>query len=122
MSQSFADLCCRALRTHYPEQTITESGQWWYDDHEIDVVGITTGETLIVGVCKFTQAPLGYDAFSKLQDHVAELRWTPEDAHVRDETYALFSRSGFTSAVEEAAAGRDDLDVFTAEDVVEALT
>jgi len=47
--------------------------------HEFDVVGLTTGETLIVGECKFTQPPLGYDAFAKLQDHVEELRWTPED-------------------------------------------
>ncbi|WP_211194941.1 hypothetical protein [Halorhabdus amylolytica] len=85
-------------------------------------MGITTGQTLIVGECKFTQTPLGYDAFSKLQDHVEELRWTPEDGGDRVETYALFSRSGFTTAVEEAAEERDDLKLFSAGDVVEALS
>jgi len=90
--------------------------------HEIDVVGITTGETLIVGECTFTQAPLGYDAFSTLQNHVEELRWMPEDGGDRVETYALFSRGGFTTAVEEAADERDDLKLFSARDVVEALT
>ncbi|WP_199268316.1 hypothetical protein [Halorhabdus sp. CUG00001] len=85
-------------------------------------MGLTTGETLIAGECKFTQAPLGYDAFSKLQNHVEELRWTPKDGGNRVETYALLSRSGFMSAVEEAAAERDDLKLFSAEDVVEVLT
>jgi len=122
VSPAFEELCGDALRTLYPEHTITETGQWWYGEHEIDVVGITTGETLIVGECKFTQAPLGYEAFATLQDHVEELRWTPEDGGDRTETYALFSRSGFTSAVEEAAEERDDIKLFSAEDVVEALT
>ena len=90
--------------------------------HEFDVVGITTSETLIVGECTFTQAPLGYNAFATLRDHVEELRWTPEDGGDRVETYALFSRCGFTTAVEEAADERDDLKLFSAGDVVEALT
>lgn len=122
VSPAFEKLCGDALRTLYPEHTITETGQWWYDDHEIDVVGLTTGETLIVGECKFTQAPLGYDAFATLRDHVEELRWTPEGGGDRVETYALFSQSGFTTAVEEAAEERDDLKLFSAGDVVDALT
>ncbi|WP_324665365.1 DUF234 domain-containing protein [Haloarcula sediminis] len=52
VSRSFEDLCCSALRAFYPEQTTTETSQWWYDDHEIDVVGLTTDETLIAGECE----------------------------------------------------------------------
>jgi len=122
VSQSFEDLCCSALRALYPGHTITETGQWWYGEHEIDVVGLTTDETLIVGECKFRNSPLGYDALSKLQGHVDELRWTPTDGSDRSEEYALFSRSGFKPSVEEAAAERDDLRLFTVEDVVEALS
>jgi AAA+ ATPase superfamily predicted ATPase len=121
VSRSFEDLCCAALRTFYPEYTITETGQWWYEDHEIDVVGLTTGETLLAGECKFQQSPLGYDAFSKLQHHVEELRWTPTNGQSRVEQYALFSRSGFKPSVEEAATERDDLQLFTVKDVVSAL-
>lgn len=121
VSRSFEDLCCAALRTLYPEYTITETGQWWYGEHEIDVVGLTTGDTLIAGECKFQQSTLGYDAFSKLQDHLDELRWSPSGGGERVEQYALFSRSGFTSSVEEAAAERDDLRLFTVEDIVDAL-
>jgi len=121
VSGSFEDLCRSALRTLYPESTVVETGGWWYDDHEIDVVGLTTGETLLVGECKFQQSPLGYDAFSKLQRHAEELRWTPDGGTDRVERYALFSRSGFKPSVEEAAEERDDLQLFTVEDVVEAL-
>ena len=122
VSRSFEELCCSALRTLYPEYTITKTGQWWYGEHEIDVVGLTPDETLIAGECKFQQSPLGYDAFSKLQGHVNQLQWTPSDGSDRVEEYALFSRSGFKSSVKEAAAERDDLRLCTVGDVVDALT
>jgi hypothetical protein len=91
VSRSFGDLCCAALRSLYPEHTITDTGQWWDGGHEVDVVGLTTGQTLIVGECKFQQSPLGYDALSRLHAHVDELRWTPPDGGTRIERYALFS-------------------------------
>jgi uncharacterized protein len=121
VSRSFENLCCSALRTLYSEYTITDTGQWWYDDHEIDVVGLTAGETLIVGECKFQRSPLGYNALSKLQRHVEELRWAPDDGSERVEEYALFSRSGFKHSIEEVAEERDDLRLFTVEDVVESV-
>jgi AAA+ ATPase superfamily predicted ATPase len=121
VSHSFEELCCSALRTLYPEYTVTETGQWWYEDHEIDVVGLTTSETLIAGECKFQQSPLGYDVFLNLQSHVDELRWTPRDGNKRQEEFALFSRSGFKPSVEEAATEREDLRLFTVEDVVNSL-
>jgi AAA+ ATPase superfamily predicted ATPase len=121
VSHSFEDLCCTALRRLYPEQTITNTGQWWYGEHEIDVVGLTAGETLITGECKFQQSPLGYDALSALQDHTDELRWSPQNGNERVVEYALFSRSGFKPSVKEAASQRDDLRLFTVNDVVNAL-
>jgi AAA+ ATPase superfamily predicted ATPase len=122
VSHSFETLCCSALRTLYPKHTITKTGQWWYDEHEIDVVGLTAGETLIVGECKFQQSSLGYDALSNLQDHADELRWSPQNGGERTVEYALFSRSGFKPSVEETANERNDLRLFTVDDVVTALT
>ena len=121
VSPAFEDLCGRALRALYPDETITDTGQWWYEDHEVDVVGLTTDGTLIAGECKFQSSPLGYDAFSKLRDHVDELRWTPSNGGERDVQYALFSRSGFRASVEEEASDRDDLRLFFVEDVIDAL-
>lgn len=122
VSRSFEELCCSALRSLYPEYTIIQTGQWWYGEHEIDVGGLTAGEALIAGKCKFQRSPLGYDVLSKLERHVDELRWTPNDGSNRVEQYALFSRSGFKQSVKEAAAERDDLRLFTIEDVITALS
>lgn len=122
VSHSFEDLCNAALRTLYPEHTITDTGHWWYGEHEIDVVGLTAGETLLVGECKFQQSPLGYDALSNLERHADELRWTPQNGSDRTVEHALFSRSGFKQSVEEAASERDDLRLFTVTDVVKAHT
>jgi hypothetical protein len=121
VSQSFEELCCSALRPLYPEYTITQTGQWWDGEHEVDVVGLTTGKTLIAGECTFQQSPLGYDALSKLERHVDELRWTPDGGGGRTEAYALFSRSGFNPSVEEAASEREDLHLFTVDEVVAAV-
>lgn len=95
MSHPFEELCGSALRTLYPDYTITDTGQWWYREHELDVVGFTTGSTLITGECKFQRSPVGYDAFASLREHTSELRWTPREGGDRTHEYALFSRTGF---------------------------
>jgi AAA+ ATPase superfamily predicted ATPase len=121
VSHSFEELCVTALRSLYADDTIMKTGQWWYDEHEIDVVGLTDSETLLVGECKFQQSPLGYDALSKLESHTEELRWSPQSGADRTIEYALFSRNGFADSVEEAASHRSDLRLFTVSDVVSAL-
>lgn len=122
VSHSFEDLCNIALRAVYPEHTITDTGHWWYGDHEIDVVGLTASETLLVGECKFQQSPLGYDVLSSLERHADELRWTPQNGTDRTVEHALCSRSALKQSVKEAASERDDLHLFTVTDVVNAHT
>jgi len=121
ISPVFERLCQTALRDLYPDKTITDVGQWWYQDHEVDVVGFTASETLIVGECKFQQSPLGYDALATLESHTEELRWTPPTGGGRRCKYVLFSRSGFKPSVEEAAAERDDLRLVEIDELVGAL-
>lgn len=121
VSPVFERLCQHALRALYPDDTITDVGQWWYQDHEVDVVGLTTEKTLIVGECKFQTSPLGYDALASLESHTEELRWTPPGGGDRRCEYVLFSRSGFKSSVEEAAAERDDLRLVDLNELVDAL-
>ncbi len=120
LAPTFERLCRRALRTLYPEETITDVGRWWYDDHEIDAVGLTAGDTLVVGECKFQSSPAGFDAFESLRGHTSELRWTPADGSDRSVEYALFSRGGFTGSVEQLATERDDLRLFGLADIVAA--
>jgi hypothetical protein len=120
VSRPFEELCCTALRPLYSEYLITDVGQWWYGDHEVDVVGLADDGTLIVGECKFQGSPVGYDVFSTLQNHTEELRWNPGGGD-RTEEYALFSRSGFEQSVTETAEERSDLRLFTVDDVIEAV-
>jgi len=121
ISPAFEDLCCRALWTLYDELPLVDVGQWWYQDHEIDVVGLTDAETLVVGECKYRSARTGHDALRSLESHVEELRWTPPNGGPRHVEYTLFSRAGFTESLRDTAAERDDLRLFDLKDVVDAL-
>ncbi|MDZ5811987.1 ATP-binding protein [Halorubrum sp. AD140] len=116
VSHEFERLCQDALPSLYPNETFLDLGRWWYKEHEVDVVGFTTDGTIVVGECKFTNAPLDYGALASLEDHAAEIRWTP-DTGDRNTTYALFSRSGVTQSVQEAVSERDDVRLFDLRDV-----
>lgn len=121
VSPAFERLCGRALRSLYPDLTLADVGQWWYREHEVDVVGLGAERTLVAGECKFQRAPVGHEALAQLERHVDELRWTPADGGDRTVAYALFARNGFAESVEEVADERDDLRLFDADDVVDAL-
>lgn len=122
VSDTFESLCHDALPDLYSEHTLTRMpSQWWYRTHEIDVLAPTDRGTLLAGEAKFTNAPLGYDVFARLEEAVEHVDWSPESGGDPTYEYALFSRSGFRPSVEEAAAERDDLRLFDLGDVVEAL-
>jgi len=116
VSSEFETLCQRTLPELYPEETFLDLGRWWYKEHEVDVVGFTTDGTMVVGECKFTNAPLDYSALSSLEDHAAEIRWTPAADDI-DTGYALFTRGGATQSVREAVSERDDLRLFNLQDI-----
>lgn len=116
VSQEFENLCQDALPNCYPQKTFLDVGRWWYEDHEVDVVGFTADGTMVVGECKFTTAPLDYSALASLEDHATEIRWTPASGEGETE-YALFTRSGATQSVLEATSERDDVRVFDLADV-----
>ncbi|GAB6878431.1 ATP-binding protein [Halorubrum gandharaense] len=121
IAPAFEDLCCRALWTLYGGTPLVDVGQWWYQDHEIDVVGLTDAETLVVGECKYRSSRTGHNALHSLESHVEELRWSPPSGGPRHVEYALFSRASFTESLRETAAERDDLRLFELVDVVDAL-
>ncbi|WP_137290852.1 ATP-binding protein [Natronorubrum halophilum] len=116
VSQEFEKVCQDALPNLFPEETFLDIGRWWYKEREVDVVGFTTDGTMVAGECKFTNAPLDYSALASLEDHSAEIRWTPDTGDA-DMEYALFTRSGVTQSVQEAVSERDNLHVFDLRDV-----
>lgn len=118
VSQEFEKLCQDVLPNLFPEETFLDIGRWWYKEHEVDVVGFTTDRTMVAGECKFTNAPLDYSALTSLEDHSAEIRWTPDTGDTNME-YALFTRSGVTQSVQEAVSERDDVHVFDLRDITQ---
>ncbi|WP_135536015.1 ATP-binding protein [Halostella pelagica] len=118
VSPKFEELCRTATYDLYDEYTFDRVGRWWYQEREVDVVGLTTDSTMVVGECKFTGSPMGYDVLSDLENDVEAIRWSPRGNDI-DHEYCLFSRSGFRQSLLEAAADRDDLQLFSIEDVLE---
>ena len=101
--------------------TFDRVGRWWYQEQEIDVVGLTIGETMVAGECKFTSQPMGYDVLSDLESDVEDIRWAPRGGGDVSHELCLFARSGFSQSLIEATEERNDLCLFSIEDVIRAF-
>ncbi|MEZ3118082.1 ATP-binding protein [Halobaculum sp. MBLA0147] len=121
VSSKFEELCQTAVPHLYEEYTFDRIGRWWYQEQEVDVIGLTAGDTVVAGECKFTSQPMGYDVLSDLETDVEDIRWTPQGGADVDHEFCLFTRSGFSRSLIEAAAERDDLRLFSIEDIVAAF-
>lgn len=125
VSGTFEQLCQRATLYALGDEYrfLEEPGNWWDGSgSEIDIVAPTNGETLLVGEAKFRQEPIGYDVLSQLESEASNVDWHPDGGGDPEYEYALFSRGGFSSAVETAEADREDLHLFTVDDVVGLIT
>ncbi|MFH5802243.1 ATP-binding protein [Haladaptatus sp. CMAA 1911] len=117
VSPEFEVLCQDGLPRLYPDKTFLDIGRWWYKNHEVDVVGFATDGTMVVGECKFTTAPLDYNALASLETHAEEIRWSPDTGETVTTEYALFTRNGATQSIRETVAEREDIQLFTLDDV-----
>jgi len=106
VSPLFERLCQRALPALIDQQ-FRAVGQWWFKEHELDVLGLTD-DGLVAGECKFTANPVGEGVLADLERTAANVRWSHRPA---DGTplYVVFSRSGYTDDLEHTAAARDDV-------------
>jgi uncharacterized protein len=73
-------------------------GRWWNDQEEIDVVALSSEEQyLLAGECKWTARPIGTDILENLK-RKSRLLLNGKNWQV---IYYLFSKSGFTPALQE---------------------
>jgi len=122
VSETFETLCHEPLPPLYPKYKLTElPAQWWYKHHKLDVVAPTDQGTLIVGEANFTNTPVGYDVFAKLEKITYHIDWKTETGDNPDYECVLVSRSGFKPSVEEVATARDNLRLAGLTDIVETL-
>lgn len=114
-SETFEKLCQKASVRIHGDLNFSKIGRWWRKEREIDVVGLTTADEILVGEAKFTSSPLGYNTLSKLEEDAEHLNIN------KDKRYALFSKSGFKKSVKEAAEKRDDLHLHDLDNIIENL-
>src|SRR6056297_765030 len=114
VSPLFERLCQRAL-PDLVDQRFRDVGQWWFKEHELDVLGLTD-EGLVAGECKFTSRPVSEGVLADLERTTSEVRWSEGPADGKT-LYVLFSRSGYTDDLERAADTRDDVRLFELPDL-----
>ena len=118
VSPLFERLCQRAL-PQLVDRRLTDIGQWWFKQHELDVLGLSP-DGLVAGECKFTAEPVSEGVLSDLERTTAEVRWSEEPTDSKP-LYALFSRSGYTEDLKRVADARDDVWLYNLADVLSAL-
>ncbi len=117
VSPVFEELCSEAtLKLHSDLTFMKKPGRWWRKGREIDIVGITDSNKLLVGEAKFTSKPLGYKTLAKLEEDAKHI--TQKENSFR---YVLFSRSGFKKSVKEEAEQRENLYLHGIDEVVDML-
>ncbi|MGI8912506.1 MAG: ATP-binding protein [Chloroflexota bacterium] len=99
MGPRFEELCRQFIRLH-PDRWIEQMGElgvWWRADEELEIVGHAQGRVTLAAEVKWTKDRVGLDVLHTLQRRVALLPNVADDCQL-----VLFSRNGFTRAVETA--------------------
>jgi AAA+ ATPase superfamily predicted ATPase len=115
VSPLFERLCQDAL-PHLVDRRFRAVGQWWFREHELDVLGLGDAG-LVAGECKFTSSAVSEGVLAQLERTTEEVRRSEGDADT-EPLYVLFSRSGYTDDLEHTAAERDDVRLFGLPDIV----
>jgi AAA+ ATPase superfamily predicted ATPase len=90
-------------------------GGWWDRTAEIDVLAISqTERAALVGECKWSIHPVGINVLDDLRQKANTIM---KDNEIHKVQYVLFSRSGFTPAVEEQAR-IEEIKLFSTHDLV----
>jgi len=117
MGTMFEQVCQNALPSLIPK-TYQGIGYWWHRQHEIDVVGLASDGTLVAGECKYTSREMTEGNLADLERSMSQVQWSPPNGSDREEQYCCFCRSGFSDDLEDVAADRDDVVLFTPSDIV----
>ncbi|QHS16268.1 ATP-binding protein [haloarchaeon 3A1-DGR] len=115
VSPLFERLCQQAL-PDLLDRRFRDIGQWWFKEHELDVLGLTD-EGLVAGECKFTSQPVSEGVLTDLERTTSNVRWSkgPADG---EPLYVLCSRSGYSDDLERVAGSRDDVLLLELSDII----
>ena len=82
-------------------------GRWWDKDHELDILALDgNGNNIVFGECKFRRQEAGIDVLTDLEQKAQYVEWNKGK---RTENFIIFSVSGFTEGLVNAAAERGNV-------------
>ncbi len=93
--QSFFDQVYEALvialvKQSFKEDWVAKIGSYWDKNTEIEILGKTKGDKVIVGSCKYSKSKANKSELSKLQEKCAKVELSPD-------IFVIFSKNGFSS-------------------------
>ena len=101
-SLTFEDVCRSFVKKGFLEgRRFQQVGRWWTKDAEIALVGLNEEENeILFGEVKWSVNQVGTDILAELKRKAPLVQWGREG---RRESFALFSRSGFTEELVRVA-------------------
>lgn len=116
LSGVFEEICRQLAKSIYNKFKV---GRWWYKNNEIDIVALNENKKEIVfGECKWSKNEVGKSVLHNLEETSQKVRWHEED---RQEKFALFSKSSFTSELKDLEKEREDLELYDLDRMEEAF-
>ena len=86
----YEQLCDDLLLKYYEDkEPILSSGSYWNVYSEFDILAVTKNKKVILGECKYKDRTVCKNELTKLKQKAAE-------SGIKVDTYALFSKSGFS--------------------------
>jgi len=86
----YEQLCDDLLISYYEKKdAIISSGSYWNIYSEFDILAVTKSKKIILGECKYKDRTVCKNELTKLKQKAAE-------SGIKVDTYALFSKSGFS--------------------------
>jgi len=95
----YEQLCDALLVQHYQSASpLISHGSYWDKHTEFDILAVTSDKKLILGECKYKDRKV-------CKNELTKLKAKAEQSGIKVDTYALFSKSGFSK---ELLAMKDD--------------
>ena len=86
----FEELCLELLIDLYKDDKLKNSGKYWDEKHDIDLIAKATSGKLIAASCKYINSKLKKNALTNLKNTCKEIGYEPD-------IYILFTKTGFSN-------------------------
>jgi hypothetical protein len=90
LAYTYEELFKEVVKASFSEDTIVEIGGFWNKDIDIELYAKTTSGKIIVGSVRYANTKSKKSELSKLQEKC-------EQANIKPDIYALFSKAGFSN-------------------------